>query len=227
MDAARDTLKGIAAHDATSANLSQFLLRDKNSVRFDLDHNGDIVQSFGWRAAYLTFETLRRRDQEGLSWNELLVDFWRLSTAHSQYLAVKAFYDDLNSHRASETLDKESYPVLWKLFQLYSIHTIVAEAHEFYTSSALSVGQVNEANKSTKARLLREIRPHAVRLVDSWKLPDWLLDSSLGRYDGRVYEDLFYRASQMNPLNLVTPDPRPDSPVTIQRIARAGMKSML
>jgi acyl-CoA oxidase len=31
--------------------------------------------------------------------------------------------------------------------------------------------------------------------------------SALGRYDGRVYEDLFNRAHRLNPLNKVTVNP--------------------
>merc|ERR1712151_171805 len=38
--------------------------------------------------------------------------------------------------------------------------------------------------------LLSLIRPHAVPLVDAWNIPDFLLNSCLGRYDGRVYEAL-------------------------------------
>lgn len=36
--------------------------------------------------------------------------------------------------------------------------------------------------------------------------------SALGRYDGRVYEDLFHRAHRLNPLNRITfnPDYRTD-----------------
>jgi acyl-CoA oxidase len=58
-------------------------------------------------------------------------------------------------------------------------------------------------------KLLDEIRPHAVRLVDAWKIPDWQMDSSLGRYDGNVYPDLFRRASQENPVNDLVFDPYP------------------
>jgi len=43
-----------------------------------------------------------------------------------------------------------------------------------------------------------------VKLVDSWSIPDYLLDSALGRFDGKVYEDLFDRAHRRNPLNRVT-----------------------
>ena len=57
------------------------------------------------------------------------------------------------------------------------------------------------------------IRPHAFKLVDAWKLSDWQLDSSLRRSDGKVYEDLFHRARELNPLNLVTFDSNPRSPV--------------
>jgi acyl-CoA oxidase len=54
---------------------------------------------------------------------------------------------------------------------------------------------------------MAEIRPHAVKLVDAWSIPDFLLDSALGRYDGRVYEDLFDRAHRQNPLNQIVFNP--------------------
>lgn len=154
----------------------------------------------------MTFETLKSRDQDRVPWTDMQVAFWRLSTAHSQYLTVKAFHDDLRSPRSLEALDTESRAILWKLFRLYGICIIETAAHEFNVSSALDVQKVERMVGATKPGLLKELRPHAVRLVDAWKLPDWLLDSSLGRYDGRVYEDLFRRASQLNPVNSVTPD---------------------
>ena len=76
-------------------------------------------------------------------------------------------------------------------------------------------------------RLLEEIRPHAVRLVDGWRFPDWQLDSSLGRFDGKVYEDLFERASEQNPLNRLTIDPYPNSEVLVKKDDRRKVKSML
>ncbi|EIT82120.1 acyl-CoA oxidase [Aspergillus oryzae 100-8] len=55
--------------------------------------------------------------------------------------------------------------------------------------------------------LMARIEPHAVALVDAWKIPDYLLDSALGRFDGKVYEDLFHRAHRLNPLNEITFNP--------------------
>ena len=48
--------------------------------------------------------------------------------------------------------------------------------------------------------LLAEVRPNAVALVDAFKFPDYLLNSSLGSYDGKVYEDMMDRAGR-EPIN--------------------------
>ena len=192
-----------------------------------LGRDEDIVAAFGWRTAFLTFEALKHRDEEKQSWNSLLVDFWRLSTAHSQYMIVKNFYEAVSSQSLSTELDPDARTVMHKLFRLYALHTLESEASEFFSSSAVTVRQIQLARTKTVMNLLEEIRPHAVRLVDAWKFPDWQLDSSLGRYDGKVYEDLFHRASELNPLNALTVDPYPDSDVLIKKDERASFKSKL
>ena len=191
--------------------LANFLSRQDQGAAFDvLGNDADLVGAFAWRSAFLTFEALRHRDEQKRAWNSLLVDFYRLSRAHSQYMVVKNFYETLQS---STELDAETLAVMHKLFRLYALHTLEQEASEFYTSSAVTVRQIQLARTSSVMKLLEEVRPHAVRLVDAWDFPDWQLDSSLGRKDGKVYEDMFYRASELNPLNDITVDPYPDSPV--------------
>ena len=49
--------------------------------------------------------------------------------------------------------------------------------------------------------LLEDLRSDAVALVDSFNFSDYVLNSSLGRYDGNVYEDMFDWARKFNPLN--------------------------
>ena len=63
--------------------------------------------------------------------------------------------------------------------------------------------------------------------MDAWQFPDGQLDSSLGREDGRVYEDMFHRASELNPLNGLTIDPYPESPTLVKRDEREKYKSKL
>lgn len=47
---------------------------------------------------------------------------------------------------------------------------------------------------------LAVIRPIAVTLVDAFDVPDKMLSSVLGRYDGNVYENL-YEWAKSSPLN--------------------------
>lgn len=142
-----------------------------------------------------------------------MVDFWRLSTAHSQYLVVKNFHDAIfpPSTASSLNVDEPTLAVLRKLFRLHSLHTLERESAEFFTSGAVTVRQITLTRTKAVMKLLDDIRPHAIRLVDSWSFPDWQLDSSLGRSDGKVYEDLFHRASELNPVNDMTFDPYPFS----------------
>ena len=192
-----------------------------------LSSDSDIVAAFAWRTSFLTFEALKHRDVEKNSWNSLLVDFWRLSTAHSQYLVVKNFYDALQSESLRYELDAPTIELLNKLFRLYALHILEKEASEFYSSAAVTVRQIQLARTKSVMKLLEEIRPHALRLVDAWQFPDWQLDSSLGREDGKVYEDMFHRASELNPLNGLTIDPYPDSPVLVKRDEREKYNSKL
>ncbi|KAL8953195.1 MAG: hypothetical protein Q9222_000930 [Ikaeria aurantiellina] len=228
LKSARAVLKGQASDNDTSNILRHFLERRDMGAAFDvLGRDEDIVAAFAWRASFLTFEALKHRDEEKQSWNSLLVDFWRLSTAHSQYLVVKNFYEALRSRNISNELDNETISLLQKLFRLYALNTLEREASEFFSSSAVTVRQIQLARTKVVMKLLEEIRPHAVRLVDVWRFPDWQLDSSLGRYDGKVYEDLFHRASELNPLNALTIDPYPDSDVLIKKDERGNVKSKL
>ena len=192
-----------------------------------LRRDEDIVAAFAWRTSFLTFEALKHRDEEKGSWNSLLVDFWRLSTAHSQYLIVKNFYEALQSEKLTAELSQETATLMHKLFQLFALHTLEREASEFFSSSAVTVRQIQLARTKAVMKLLEEIRPHAVRLVDAWNIPDWQLDSSLGRSDGKVYEDLFRRASELNPLNALTIDPYPDSDTLIKKNEMEKFRSKL
>ncbi|KAK3722780.1 hypothetical protein LTR37_002352 [Vermiconidia calcicola] len=225
---ARTVLQGNEPANDTQAILAYFLSRQEQGAAFDiLGNDSDIVAAFAWRSAFLTFEALKHRDEQKRSWNSLLVDFNELSKAHSQYMIVKNFHETLQASSTSSELDADTLGLMHKLFRLYALHTLETEASQFYTSSAVTVRQIQLARSNAVMKLLEDIRPHAVRLVDSWDFPDWQLDSSLGRYDGKVYEDMFYRASELNPLNRVTVDPYPDSPTLFKKDESSALKSKL
>ncbi|TXT06014.1 hypothetical protein VHUM_03775 [Vanrija humicola] len=219
---ARAVQKGNAPNNDTSKILAHYLNRQTTGAAYDvLNSDQDIVAAFAWRAAFLTFESLRLRDVQKQSWNSLLVQFYHLSTAHSQYLVIKSFYDAVFENRAKivSEVGEATADTLRDLFRLYALHTMETHSAEFFTAGAVSVNQLTLARTSGISALLDRIRPNAVNLVDAWSFSDFQLDSSLGNYDGNVYEKLFNRARQ-NPVNTLTLDPNPDSTVLVKRVAK-------
>ncbi|KAF2100258.1 acyl-CoA oxidase [Rhizodiscina lignyota] len=227
LKSARAVLNGESTSNDTTNFLTTFRSRSDSAPVFDvLNFDADLVQAFAWRAASMTFDALKKRDDQKMAWNDLLVDFYRLSKAHSQYLVVKNFFESLSALQTAGSLGTETPAVFRKLFQLYTLHTLDSESSDFLLSGAVTVRQI-EQSRTTIMRLMKEIRPHAVRLVDAWGISDFQLDSSLGRYDGKVYEDMFHRASELNPLNGITIDSNPNSDVLFRSVGGENVKSKL
>lgn len=76
--------------------------------------------------------------------------------------------------------------VLRRLVGLFGLGLILGDMGDFLESGYLTPAQAGLARQA-HYQLLRELRPDAVGLVDAFAIPDYLLDSSLGRYDGDVY----------------------------------------
>lgn len=87
-------------------------------------------------------------------------------------MLVATFFDTL---QAGVGLDQSTSTVLRSLFHLFSFYTIDTEAREFQSSGAVGT-EVLDQLPAKVLMLMEEIRPHAVRLVDSFALPDYLLD---------------------------------------------------
>ncbi|CAL5872466.1 uncharacterized protein PFLUO_LOCUS6730 [Penicillium psychrofluorescens] len=180
--------------------------RQKNFRIYQDD--SQLVSAFEHRAASLTFDAYTAYRVNKRSWNSLLIQMHELSHAQSELILVYNFFDGL---KGDSTLPQETKNLLWLNFRLFALHTINKSSRQFSRCGAVREEDLDELPDRI-LQLMQEIRPHAVRLVDSWSIPDYLLDSALGRSDGRVYEDLFNRAHRLNPLNKVTfnPDYRTD-----------------
>ena len=101
-------------------------------------------------------------------------------------------------------LSEDTATIINRLFQLYALCTMDADARTFVTTNSVTSSSLDALQDTILVLMSEKIRPHAIKLVDSWAMPDYLLDSALGRYDGKVYEDLFDRAHRQNPLNKIT-----------------------
>lgn len=167
-----------------------------------------IAAAFEWRVSYLAFRAHEARYGKKRPSNAMLIELYKLSRSYSQSMLVNNFYEALQDSNISSTQTKE---VLRDLYRLFALYTMDNEAREFQRSGAVAEETLDSLPEQV-LQLMQRIRPHAVTLVDSFAIPDYLLDSALGRFDGKVYEDLFHRAHVLNPLNKVTfnPDYRTD-----------------
>ncbi|KAK3071404.1 hypothetical protein LTR53_008681 [Teratosphaeriaceae sp. CCFEE 6253] len=178
---------------------------DKDISPFDvLADDFQIVRAFQRRSRYLTYQAYVEREVKKRDWNGLLIQLRKVSHAESQAILVSNFHNAMHTNKSpmSSTLKRR----MTTLFRLFACYTMDAEARDFVKATAVSDAHLDQL-PSRIQELMAEIRPHAVRLVDAWRVPDFLLDSALGRSDGKVYEDLFNRAHRLNPLNEITFNP--------------------
>lgn len=162
------------------------------------------VEVFQWRAADLAYRAYQARVVEKKPWTRLMVQLHSLSRAYSEQILVTNFHNSFTD--TTSTLASPTPNVLRTCFRLFALYTLDSSASSFTMTTAVSSESVYGL-QDTILDLMSELRPHAVKLVDAWSIPDWLLGSALGRSDGKVYEELFDMAHRRNPLNRVTFNP--------------------
>ncbi|XP_053382348.1 peroxisomal acyl-coenzyme A oxidase 1-like [Mercenaria mercenaria] len=115
--------------------------------------------------------------------------------AHTQAYVVKLFSGVVNrpdfDHSVARVLE-----ALCKLFAVYGINERLGE----FIQDGFLDGQQADMILNKTLSLLAEIRPNAVALVDAFDYSDKILQSCIGRYDGKVYEAL-YEYAKTSPLN--------------------------
>ena len=82
------------------------------------------VEAFGFRAAHIVGQLVRRRDIERRSWNSLLTEIFRASTAHAQYELIRNF--------ANAILNDQD------LKRLPAIHRVMQQCFELFGRSSQS-----------------------------------------------------------------------------------------
>ena len=193
--------------DLVDIQFSQFIRSINSHTTHDVFGDDDgLVKAFQQRASHLAYQAYQARNVEKKSWTSLMIFFHKLSKAHSESLLVSNFYNGVFASRPDPPLDASTIDIIKLLFRLFALFTIDLSASEFLLSGAISTVQLAQVIPNIQY-LMSAIRPHAVKLVDAWSVPDYLLDSALGRYDGDVYNDLFRRAHKENPLNQETFNP--------------------
>jgi acyl-CoA oxidase len=164
-----------------------------------------ILLAFQTRAAALAHKAYTAREVEHRGWNTLLPQLHALSHAQSHSLLVTYFHAAITS--PSDSLSPTSVAVLKSLYRLFALFTISQNSYSFLRSANIAPAALDSLEDRIVA-LMAEIRPHAVKLVDAWSIPEYLLDSALGRKDGDVYGAMWRMVHKENGImNKVTFNP--------------------
>ncbi|KAL8283794.1 hypothetical protein RQP46_005226 [Phenoliferia psychrophenolica] len=163
-----------------------------------------LTAAFAHRAAFQTARIARLQDEGGRTWNSLLVDLFKLSNAHGQFVLVKNWADVLEMDEQLQR-DQKLKSVMEVCFALFACHTMQLHSAEFMASGCTKLDG-HELVEAEVVKLLAEMRPNAVALVDGFALPDYLLNSALGQYSGDAYKSMLDFASR-EPMNGIVYNP--------------------
>ncbi|KAF9188387.1 hypothetical protein BGZ51_000633 [Haplosporangium sp. Z 767] len=170
-------------------------------------HNPEIqLAAFGHRAASLVAQIVHALDVEKRSWNSMLVDIYNVSVAHCQLILVQNFIMGIRGEMPQPEgyvvppLGAEAKEALTDLSDLFALHTIHKQPGEFLTSGYLDAPQISMLGEAIMELMEKKVRPNAIGFVDAFAFPDYLLNSALGAFDGRVYERYTEMATR-EPLN--------------------------
>ncbi|XP_071499066.1 peroxisomal acyl-coenzyme A oxidase 1-like [Diadema antillarum] len=129
------------------------------------------------------------------AWNESGIDLVKAARAHTQYFIVQSFYHGVEETQVSPATKK----VLEALCRLYALYHVEENAGEFVVDGFISSDQLDWLHR-LYLETFPVIRPEAVTLVDSFDICDEFLQSTLGCYDGNVYERM-YEYAKTDPRN--------------------------
>ena len=128
------------------------------------------------------------------AWNNCANDLLSATYAHSYYIILSNFVN-----KVKESKHDDIVRVLTRLAILFACTNFLDDNW----GDILSNNQFRLINQ-TITNVMAELRPDAVSLVDAFDYPDKVLKSTIGRYDGNVYEALF-DAAQRSILNQTDP----------------------
>jgi acyl-CoA oxidase len=159
----------------------------------DIDY---LLSLFRWRAMVAVHDASKRLDAQlalgkdaDTARNAVALTMVRTAVSHCTYFLLQNFVE-----RVHEVKDAAVKKVLHRICALFALSNIL-DGQQW--TGLLTGDQVRFADDAV-AELLNALRPDAVSIVDAFDIPDRVLCSALGRFDGNVYEQLYVSARKTN-----------------------------
>lgn len=163
-----------------------------------------IIEAYQTAAAHavqIAYENLEKRKAGGLTqeeaFNATSIELAKAAELHGRCFLLESGYTSVN--KCVQQMSPELGKVLLDLIELYAVDSALSNMSRIIPFVQLSRDDLASLQDRLETVLAR-IRPNAVGICDSFDFADKMLNSTLGSYDGRVYERLFEEAMK-SPLN--------------------------
>ena len=177
-------------------NSKQYLNKEVILLSDDVKDIRKMVHAFEVVLVRFSDHALRALAANGDDWDFIGAELVNLSKLLAHFFLFKLFIDKIDSLQGEE---KSLVPVLEKMAQLYGSTMIEDFSGIFLTYAVIDASTVSVLTSELIPFLCREVRPHAIPLTDAFQLSDMMINSSLGSYDGNVYENYFKMVQDLNP----------------------------
>jgi len=132
-------------------------------------------------AQHLQAETAAGKDNRA-AWNECMTELVDAVKIHTHFYILDSFVEAIQN-----TDDVAIKRILTKLCYLFALKTIQQNIGNFVEDGYVSNSQIGLIRKAVLI-LCKEVRQVSASLVDAFNVPDFILNSPLGRKDGDIYQ---------------------------------------
>eukprot|EP01090_Pellita_catalonica_P019134 TRINITY_DN6391_c0_g2_i1.p1 TRINITY_DN6391_c0_g2~~TRINITY_DN6391_c0_g2_i1.p1 ORF type:complete len:404 (-),score=67.53 TRINITY_DN6391_c0_g2_i1:50-1261(-) len=148
-------------------------------------------------------ERLRKlKEEQGIphdkAWNMCAIDLVSASRIHCRFIIIRSFAEEVR-----KIGDARVKAGLMELCALYGCIALQENFGDWV--GVLGTSDIKCIRQAVR-ELLTAIRPNAIAFTDAFEFPDQVLNSAIGRHDGKVYESL-YAAAKASELNKRDPFP--------------------
>ena len=121
----------------------------------------------------------------------LQIEGYRMSSVYFSYILHQDFVEGMKGFGSTQI-----QAIMENLRQVLAVNELMK-----FRGVLVGLGVDVEGFNDVLSRALERIRPFALGLVESLYISDSELESTLGREDGKVYEELLNHARHANPVN--------------------------
>ncbi|XP_023703174.1 peroxisomal acyl-coenzyme A oxidase 3 isoform X2 [Cryptotermes secundus] len=160
----------------------------------DVTNHSFILNSYQWLICWLLQETHRRlcisqergEDKFTARNNAQVFRARTLSLAYAENNALVYFW----RRCVSQSLDSTIQSVLVKLHVLYGLWCLEKHLTLFYQGGYATDSSLADLVKEGILQMCSQLKPEAVAVADSLAPPDFVLNSVIGKSDGKLYDNL-------------------------------------